>query len=114
MNPSDEKKIKWFPVLLNAVVLPGFGQIYIRQKAKGYLLASLALLTVMAAFIRFMSVLFALANVRASTSSGFHPFQLMAEAWRLDHRVLLAFAGGFFAIWLLSILDLILGKPATD
>ena len=111
MDTYNEKKNLWFPLCLSALVLPGLGQIYIRQKARGYLLAGLALLVAMAAFVRFMSVLFALANVRASASSGFHPFQLMVEAWRLDHRVLLAFAGGFIAIWLLSILDLILGKP---
>ncbi len=109
MAPIDLKRSKWFPLILTAVVLPGLGQIYLKERVKGYVLAGFSLLVVLGAFARFMSVLFALAHVRARGSFSFRPAQLVMEAWRLDQRVLLAFIGGFIAIWLLSILDILVG-----
>ena len=74
-------------------------------------MAGLSLTILLGGFARYMSVLFALANVRGkSTQSSFQPIQLLIEAWNLDKSILLAFLGGFVAIWLLSIADILLTK----
>jgi TM2 domain-containing membrane protein YozV len=116
MNPVEKlKDSSWMPIFLSALVLPGLGQLYRKQKVKGYLMAGLALTILLGAFARYMSVLFALANVRARNPRGeFQPFQLVYEAWMLDRRVLLAFLGGFAAVWILSVLDLVLNRRSHD
>jgi len=112
MNLSPSKKnSRWIPLLLSGLVMPGFGQIYIKEKVKGYLIASFTLLVLLGGFARFMSVLFALANLELKTRAhALKPFQLLARVWALDHRVLLYFGVALVAIWILSIVDLLLPR----
>lgn len=109
-KPEKPEK-PWLPLLLTGLVLPGMGQLYRKEKAKGYVLAGLSLVIVLGGFARYMSVLFALANVKGrDPHSSFQPIRLLIEAWNLDRSRLLAFLGGFLAIWLLSVADILLTK----
>lgn len=102
-------KSKWIPLTLTLTVLPGMGHLYLKQRFKGILLICLSLLIVVGAFARFMSVLFALANVRKSTEAPVErALTLMAETWRLDYPILLAFLGALVLVWILSVLDIYL------
>lgn len=103
-NPS-----KWIPLTLTLTVLPGMGHLYLKQKFKGILFISLSLLIVVGVVARFLSVLFALANVR----SHFAPpvtraLKLMAETWRLDYPVLVAFLVALLLVWVLAAFDIYL------
>ncbi len=108
MTPNSSP---WFPFFLNALVCPGLGQVYLKQKWKGYALAGATLIVMLGGFARFMSVLFALANVRARRATSLmEAFPLLKEAWRLDQNVLLSFLFALFALWLISLLDLVINR----
>lgn len=101
-------------LLINALVLPGLGQIYLKKKLRGFVFSTLSLLIVMAGFARYMSVLFATANLPRHSSRHLNVFSLFGEAWRVDHRILLAFLIALLLVWLLSILDILLEKEVRD
>jgi hypothetical protein len=99
---------KWLPLFLSALVLPGAGQWHLGQRWKGGLLMGMTLLLLSAAIARYLSVVFALANLRgARRPPELNPFPLLAEAWRIDQRILLLLILGLAALWILSIVDLL-------
>ena len=59
---------------------------------------------------RYLSMVFALANIQGTRRPPeLNPFPVLAEAWRMDHRVLTFLLLGLVAVWILSIVDLLLG-----
>lgn len=101
---------KWLPLFLSALVLPGAGQWHLDKKFKGGLMMGLSLLLVTGAIARFLSVVFAVANLQgARRPPHLNPFSLLAEAWRLDQRVLSLLLLSLAAVWVLSIVDLLIG-----
>ncbi|MDL1871552.1 hypothetical protein FBR05_05045 [Deltaproteobacteria bacterium PRO3] len=108
---------KWFPILLSATVFPGAGQWYVGRRLRGGLMIGLTLLLTLAGVARFLSVVFALANKQGvRRPPELNPFPLLAQAWKIDYQVLLAFLLAIASLWILSILDLTFapkeGKPS--
>ena len=69
----------------------------------------LSLVIVTGGIARFLSMVFALANIQgARRPPQLNPFPVLAEAWRLDHRILTILLLGLAAVWILSIVDLLL------
>ena len=67
------------------------------------------LLLLCAAIARYLSVVFALANFQGTKRPPqLNPFPLLAEAWRMDQKILLLLILGLVALWILSIVDLLL------
>ncbi len=92
---------------LTLAVLPGMGHLYLKKKLKGYLFAGLSTGIVLAAFVRYMSVLFALANVRKTgRPPSIEPISLILEAIRLDWKVLLGFLLAFLLVYGVAAVDL--------
>ncbi|MCP5468340.1 MAG: hypothetical protein H7A32_03635 [Deltaproteobacteria bacterium] len=89
---------------LNILVWPGAGQLYLNKKGKGYFFIGAELLLVGGTFIRFMSVMFYLLNVR-SYSLDLNVWTLMGETWQSDQEVLFVMLVGIFLVWLLAVLD---------
>lgn len=104
---------KAMALILNALVLPGLGQLYLKKKIKGLLFSCLSLLIVIAGFTRYMSVLFAMANLPRYSTKRMEIFSLFGKAWKLDEKILLAFLAALILTWLLSILDILLEKRST-
>ncbi len=72
------------------------------------------LLLVTGGIMRFLSMVFALSSQRGmNRPPHLNPFPVLAQAWHLDHVVLLTFLLCLAGIWLLSILDLCL-QPKED
>jgi hypothetical protein len=104
---SPDKKSKWIPLTLTLTVLPGMGHFYLKQKWKGVLFSGLALLLAVGFLARFLSVLFALANLRQNTRpTHWNPLELVLDTWRLDYPVLLSFLGLLLLIWVIAAGDL--------
>lgn len=96
----------WLPLVLTLTVLPGMGHFYLNKKFKGFLFAGLSIGIVIGGIARYFSVLFALANLRGTTRPPhFSPFELMAEAWKMDLPILLGFLFSLVAVWVISALD---------
>jgi len=99
-------KSQWFPLVLSLTVFPGLGQFYLGQKGKGFLFGILTAVILMAGLARFMSVMFALANVRPTSEDPVsRAVTLLGETWRLDFPILLAFLGALAMVWGLAALD---------
>lgn len=74
-----------------------------------------SLLIVTAGIARYLSVVFALANLQgARRPPNLNPFPVLAEAWRMDHRVLLLLILGLAGLWILSIVDLLLSSKERN
>ena len=98
----------WLPILLTLLILPGMGHLYLKKKVRGVLFAGLSLLIVLAGLMRYMSVVFALANVRSTPRTPIMgPVELLIEAWRLDHTILLSFLVALGLVWFFSLIDLL-------
>jgi TM2 domain-containing membrane protein YozV len=94
------------PLLLSLTVFPGLGHLYLKRKAKGLLYIFLTSLILLGGLARFMSVMFALANVRPPHGDPVRrALHLLAETWRLDTSILLAFLGALVLVWLLAAAD---------
>ncbi|HKY64462.1 MAG TPA: hypothetical protein VJR29_13715 [bacterium] len=103
---------KWLPLFLSALVIPGAGQWHLGQRLKGGLMMGLTLVLVTGAIARYLSMVFALANIQGTRRPPqLNPFPVLAEAWRMDHRILTLLLLGLAAIWILSIVDLLLSPP---
>jgi len=101
-------KRNWLPLVLTLTVIPGMGHLYLKKKWRGYLFVLLSLGIVVGGFARYMYVLFAVANIRRTPRPpDFQPWEIMAEAWRLDYPILLSFLVAFFLVWALAALDIV-------
>jgi len=115
MTKFNLRHSRWLALLLSGLIMPGLGQIYLKEKGKGYLLGGFTLLVILGGFARFMSVLFALANVKAKTQDyGFHPYRLVEEAWQLDHRIMIYFVIALAGVWILSVVDLLIPRKGPS
>lgn len=105
---------KWLPLFLTALVLPGAGQWHLGQKFKGGLMMGLTLVLVTGLIARYLSMVFALANIQGlRRPPQLNPFPVLAEAWRMDQRILTLLLLGLAAIWILSIVDLLLSPQRS-
>jgi hypothetical protein len=101
-----EKKSSWLPLILSLTVYPGLGHLYLKKRAKGILYLGLTSLILLGGLSRFMSVMFALANVRPPHGDSVQRgLRLLSETWRLDSPILLAFLGALVLVWLLAAVD---------
>lgn len=101
---------KWLPLFLSALVLPGAGQWHLGQRFKGGLMMGLTLVLVTGGIARYLAMAFALANIQGMRRPPqLNPFPVLAEAWRMDHRILTFLLLGLAAVWILSIVDLLIG-----
>ncbi len=99
---------RWIAFTLTAFVMPGMGHYFLKRKLRGTFFMIFTLFLLVAGIFRYMSVLFALANIRGvSRPPHFAPFQLMREAWQMDHRILGGFLIAVGLIWILAILDVL-------
>ena len=74
-----------------------------------------SLLLVTGGIARYLSVVFALANLQgARRPPQLNPFPVLAEAWRMDRQVLLLLILGLAAVWILSIVDLLLSPKERN
>ena len=100
---------KWLPLFLSALVLPGAGQWHLDKKLKGGLMMGLSLVLVTSGIARYLSVVFAVANLHGTRRPPhLNPFSLLAEAWRMDQRVLSLLILALVGVWILSIVDLLI------
>ena len=75
----------------------------------------MTLLIVTGGIARYLSVVFALANIQgARRPPELNPFPVLAEAWRMDQRVLIILLLGLAGIWILSIVDLLLSPQERN
>lgn len=101
-----DKKSPWLPLVLSLTVYPGLGHLYLKEKAKGILYILLTSVILLGGLARFMSVMFALANVRAGPTDPLErTLHLLLETWRLDAPILLSFLGTLVLVWILAALD---------
>ena len=101
-----ENKSPWLPLSLSLTVYPGLGHMYLKRRAKGILYIVLTSVILLAGLARFMSVMFAVANKRyMHTNIVRQSFHLVAETWRLDHKILLAFLFALIFVWILAAVD---------
>lgn len=106
MIPKNSVPSLGLSLFLTGLVFPGLGQWYLGKKFKGALFMVSVLLVLAGTFFRYMVVLFALANKRGTgRPPQLGAFRLMAEAWSLDHRMLIALLMSLMALWILSVLD---------
>jgi hypothetical protein len=106
---------KWLPLFLSAAVLPGAGQWHLHKRLKGGLMMGLTLILVTGGIARYLSVVFALANMKGmSRPPQFNPFPVLAEAWRMDRKILGILLLGLVALWILSIVDLLLSPKERN
>ena len=97
----------WIPWVLTLLVLPGMGHLYLNRKWKGYLFGGLSLLIALGGLARYLSVVFALANVRPThRPPALNPWILLAEAWRMDYPLLVGFLAALLLVWVGAAVDL--------
>jgi hypothetical protein len=101
-----ENKSSWWPLILSLTVYPGLGHLYLKKRGKGILYIVLTSVILLGGLARFMSVMFALANVRPFHGDPVRRgLRLLAETWRLDSPILLAFLAALLLVWFLAAVD---------
>ena len=101
------KKI-WMPILLSAFVIPGAGQLYNREKVKGWILIGLTVLVVVSAFIGVMAAL--LAIIPPGTVVTQEQTQALMNRLMVEKGTYFSsFSYLILAIWGYGILDAFLG-----
>lgn len=104
--PKKYSKYRWFPLVLSLTVFPGLGHFYLKKKIRGAIFMILTALISLGGLARFMSVMFALANVRERGAPPLaRGWRLLLETWRLEAPILLAFLAALLLIWLVAALD---------
>ncbi len=98
--------------LLSALCLPGAGQVYLKQRLKGYLLISASCAAICYALIHFFKSYrallksFPIAQYKHHLSDAF--FKLITLTFEQEWKVLLGSLVLLIAVWIMSMLDLIL------
>jgi Na+/melibiose symporter-like transporter len=108
-SPPPISTSRWIPLFLNALILPGLGQMQLGQKKKGWFFAGAVLSLTIVMIGKFMVAVFRVMELhrypRPPTldigKTLLEAFQL-EKAWILTALLLLAL------FWLVSILDLVL------
>lgn len=104
-NPKSTK----IALLLNALVMPGSGHIFIGQKLKGYLLSLVTLALLIIPIVRYtMTVVNSLNALVVSGNISASALSTMGKAWTINKNLILFCLAGTLAAWIYGIIDIII------
>lgn len=96
-------------LLLNALVMPGSGQILLGQKRKGYALATLAVVLVTLPLARYTyAVMAALQEIGPRSHVAASSFRALSMAWQDGRGFILACMALLAAVWIYGIADVVI------
>ncbi len=96
-----------FAILLTLTVFPGMGHFYLGYRLRAYFWGGLFFLSALGGLVRYLSLVFALANVSNLRSSAGIPWRLVLQAWQADRHVLASLLALSLALLCLTLLDLL-------
>lgn len=98
-------------VLLNALVMPGSGHIYLGKKLKGYLLGITTLVVLFTPIVRYtMTVVEGLKKLTLEDNQAISGIGLISNAWAINKSLILYCLAGLGVAWIYGILDIIIER----
>lgn len=98
-------------ILMNALIMPGSGHIYVGKPFRGYAIGTATLLLIMVPILRYTVSVVAFLNAGSITSgAAATTLSAMSQAWSSDKNLILVCLSLIISLWLYGIIDIILMK----
>ncbi len=94
-------------ILLTLTVFPGMGHFYLGYRLRAYFWGILFFLSAFGGLVRYLSLIFALANVSELRQTHGIPWRLALHAWQSDRLVLASLLILTLVLGCLTLLDLL-------
>lgn len=110
MGESQESKKLTRALILNALVLPGSGHVYIGDTLKGLIIASATMVFLLASIVRFVSAFSAALRSQSLPGVGasLGALAAMGQAWRMHGAFILICLFAVILLWAYGIGDIAL------
>lgn len=111
---ANDKKHK-AAILLNALVLPGLGQIMVGKRIKGIVISALTLILLFIPLFKYAIEVFSTLRAISPTESGIaRGMSTFGNAWDLSRGIIIPCLIAIVILWIYSIVDIALSKRKGD